>query len=216
MLIIHDYETPSPKRWHLVISGMRNSWESWQKGDSVYEQYHYERIFALGEADKALANRLIKAGSDHSKFARQLDVCVDISAPSYWFREFDTYKIGTTANSTSQMHTVGKHPFAADMFSFEDLPEAYQWRMLQHLNILRDEWITAGKRKGPDATEWRAMLQAIPDSWMYRRCLTLNYQVLRAIYTSRKNHRLSEWREWCAWTEQLPYSELITLGVEKE
>lgn len=213
MLTIHDYDTPSAKAWWLVTTGVRNSWESWEKGDSVYtlnEPYSPD-YFKLGDADRALALRLIKAGADHSKFMRQLPVVIDVTGPSYWFREVDTYHIGVVANSTSQMHVLGKHPFSADMFSWEDMPEAYHWRMLQHLNILRDEWIQSGKRKGPGATEWRAMVQAIPDSWLYRRCVSLNYQVLRNMYHARKNHRLSEWRALCSWIDVLPYSELITV-----
>ncbi len=205
MLTIHDYDTPSDKTLSLVFSGVRNSWESWEKGDSILGQW-----FELGDADKALALRLIKAGPDHGKFLRQLNVVVDLTAPSYWFREMDTYSVGVTQNSTSQMHVLGKHEFSADMFSWEDMHPDCQEALLGALNAFRDMWIESGKRKGPEATEWRAMLQAIPDSWLYRRCVSLNYQVLRSMYHARKNHRLSEWRAWCSWIETLPYSELIT------
>lgn len=211
MLTIHDYDTPSAKTWSLVTTGVRNSWESWEKGDSVYGmgEPYIPNYFKMGDADKALALRLIKAGPDHGKFMRQLGVVVDITAPAYFWREFDTYGF-TTSNSTSQMHVLGKHEFSADMFSWEDMPRAYIDVVLQTLNGLRDEWIIAGKRKGPDAVFWRAMLQSIPDSWLYRRCVSLNYQVLRNMYHARKNHRLSEWGSLCAWIETLPYSELIT------
>lgn len=211
MITIHEYETPSEKCWHMVVRGVRNSWESHEKGDSEYKDvdYHDCRFF-LGAADKALAIRLIRAGADHGKFMRQLPVVLDITAPAYFWREFDTYGF-TTSNSTSQMHVLGRREFSADMFSWEDMDMDVRRDLLGSLNYLRDEWINSGKRKGPDATEWRAMVQAIPDSWLYRRCVSLNYQVLRSMYHARRNHRLSEWRAFCAWIETLPYSELITV-----
>lgn len=212
MLVVHEYETPSEGTWNMVIRGMRNSWESWEKGDSLfyYDGLRAHFRFELGTADRALCLRLIGAGADHGKFMRQLPVVFDVTAPNYFWREFDTYHIGVTANSTSQMHTLGKHPFSADMFSFEDMQEDAQHIILQNLNWLRDAWINGDKSKGPNSTMWRAMLQAIPDAWNYRRTVSLNYQVLRAMYHARRYHRLREWRDFCAWIETLPYADLIT------
>lgn len=190
----------------MVICGMRNSWESHEKSDSALGQW-----LVFGDADKALATRLVKTGADHGKFLRQLCVILDITAPAYWLREFDTYGF-TTSNSTSQMHVLGKHEFSADMFSWEDMDRPQQDMLLTVLNYSRDRWLDEGGRhKGPEAYCWRAMVQAIPDSWLYRRCVSLNYQVLRSMYHARRNHRLSEWRAFCAWIETLPYSELITV-----
>ncbi len=220
MITIHDYDTPSAKTWHLVTQGTRNSWESWQKSDSYYEQapltsggrFGAGSVFWLGEADKALLQKLINAGADHSKFMRQLPIVIDISAPNYFWVEFDTYKINTTRNSTSKMHILGKYPFDASMFSWEDIDQTNQVIMLQTLNYLRDRWIDeGGKRKGPNAGAWRAMVQAIPDSWNYRSCWSGNYQVLRNMYHARKSHRLLEWREFCQFIETLPHADLITL-----
>jgi len=209
MLRIIQHAPPSALQWEMVIEGMRNSWESWEKGDSEARYDIDGDWFDFGPADKALAMRLTRAGADHGKYLRQLPVVIDIEAPEYWWREFDQYKIGVVTNSTSQMHTLGKHPFAAAMFSFEDVPDVARITILHTLNVLRDRWIDAGRRKGPDAVEWRAMAQAIPDSWNYRRLVTLNYQVLRAMYHARKAHRLREWRDFCAWIETLPHSDLI-------
>lgn len=215
MLEIVRYEGPSDGQWLLTIGGMRNSWESWEKGDSDLRDFTFSWDFVLGENDKALALKLVKAGADHGKFMRQLPVIVDIKAPNYWWREFDTYRIGIeasdiTQNSTSMMHVLGKEEFKQEHFCFEDMPQEATEQLLSLLNTLRDRWIAAGKRKGPEQKEWRAMLQAIPDSWIYQRTVSLNYQVLRAIYHSRKNHRLSEWRTFCTWIEGLENSFLIT------
>ena len=196
MLTIEEIVPPSSAQWHFVIREMRNSWDSQPRSDSE------RNPFVLGEADAALCRKLAKAGPDHAKFMRQLPLHLVVIAPSYWWREFDTYRVGieagdVTANSTSQMHTVGREPFRADMFSFEDMDAHDQERIIAHLNVLRNHWIDCGKRKGPEARPWRAMLQAIPDSWNYRRGVSLNYANARAIYHARRNHRLREWRQFC-------------------
>lgn len=198
----------------MVIEGMRNSWESWGQIDSRYSVH--SEYFEMGANDKALCLRLIKAGSDHAKFMRQLPIVLEVKAPEYFWKEFDTYRIGVqaddvTQNSTSMMHVLGKLPFLMDMFSFEDMDKAQKETILETLNCLRDRWIDeGGKRKGPEAHCWRAMLQAIPQSWNYTRTISTNYQALRAMYHARKNHRLSEWRTFCTHLESLPYNELIT------
>ena len=208
MIAIHEYAGPSPEQMSLIINGMRNSWESWSKGDS--NLFIEADVFTLGDNDKALAQRLTKLGPDHGKYLRQIPIVVDLTAPNYFWVEVDTYKIGTTRNSTSKMHILGKEPFNESMFSWEDMNDSTKGHILVGLNYLRDEWIASGKRKGPEIATWRAMVQAIPDSWNYRCALSLNYQVLRSMYHARKNHRLSEWRYWCDFTAKLPYGELIT------
>jgi hypothetical protein len=212
MIKINNFDTPSARTWYTVIYGTRNSWESWQNIDSVYQEQ--VDTFILGNSDKLLLLKLIAAGSDHSKFMRQLPVIIDITAPEYFCKEFDTYRVSTTINRTSMMHTLGKLPFSADMFSWEDMPQILQQLTLNNLNGLRADWIESNKRKGPEATEWRAMVQAIPQSWNYRSVWSGNYQVLRNMYFARRNHRLAEWRVFTDWITTLPYSEFIT--YEKE
>lgn len=212
MLDILRTVTPSPAQWLIVIDGARNSWESWERGDSYIDA---DGIFVFGPSDRALGLKLVGAGSDHAKFMRQMPLHLDVRAANYWWREFDTYRVGVAAdeiaqNSTSMMHVVGCEPFQAEMFSLEDMDAAERDWLMDSLNVLRQRWIDAGKRKGPNAREWRALIQNIPDSWNYRRCVSLNYQAARAIYHARRNHRLSEWRTFCAAIEALPYAELIT------
>lgn len=212
MITIHEYDTPSVKTWHLAIKGIRYSWGSNDRSDSEYDGYD-GGFFTIGDQDKALMLKLIKTGNDHSKFMRQLPVIVDITAPEYWWKETDTYKISTVRNSSSMMHTLGSKPFDAGMFSWEDLSTEIiaQRNIIDQLNWLRDRWIDeGGKHKGPHATYWRAMIQAIPQSWNYHCIWSANYQVIRNMYHARKNHRLSEWREFCKWIEGLPYGDLIT------
>jgi len=216
VIIINDYHVPSYKTWHLVINGMRNSWESWEKGDSKYtfDPYGNETDeFVMGEKDKKLALNLATLAPSHGKFLRQLQVIVDFSAPEYFLKEFDTYKIGTTSNRTSMMHTLGKQAFSADMFSFEDISEDHVRKIINELNTLRDDWIWSGKKK--PSKEWRALLQAVPQSFMYHTTWSSNYQVLRDMYYWRRNHRQSEWHAWCDWIETLPYAELITAKENK-
>lgn len=216
-LIIHRYSGATADYWAIVIEGVRNSWESWEKGDSHFTNQEtldcgtrdaLQTGYYIGMNDRALCQRLVKAGNDHGKFLRQIPLALDLSAPEYWWKEFDQYKIGTTTNSTSMMHILGKQPFDESMFCFEDIQRGYIDMLIEQLNLLRDHWIDTGKRKS--SREWRAMLQGTPNSWIYRRATTLNYQVLASMYHSRKNHKLSEWRQFCEWIKTLPYSELIT------
>mgnify|MGYP003444908397 CR=1 FL=1 len=198
------FEYTKTYNWLDAIRGMRNSWESWDKIDS---DINGGSPF-IGENDYKLMIKLVKAGSDHAKFLRQILVSVDIIAPEYWWKEFDTYKVGTVANSTSMMHTLGRMPITADMFSFEDVPHDLKCSYLDLINYTRELWIASGKKK--PSPEWRAMNQLMAIGFNYRRTVTLNYQVLRSMYHSRKNHRLSEWHDFASWCETLPYSELIT------
>lgn len=188
-----------------ALRGMRNSWESWEKSDSHFD----EGFYVVGKNDLKLAMTLSKAGSDHGKFLRQILVSVDIIAPEKWWSEADTYKVGTVANSTSMMHTLGKACLVEDYFSFEDLDQDLKEEYLILLNKARDRWFDSGKKK--PSREWRQMVMLTAVGFNYRRTFTANYQVLKSMYHSRKNHRLSEWQGFCEWVESLPYSELITL-----
>lgn len=194
-----------------AIRGMRNSWESWDKSDSKYMYIGDEPspVFVIMPDDLKLAMKLSKAGSDHAKFLRQILVSVDIIAPEYWWKEADTYKVGTVANSTSMMHTLGKRPLTAEDFSFDNPSEWYVLRYLELINNVREQWIESGKKK--PSPEWRLMNQLTAISFNYRRTFTANYQVLKSMYHSRKKHRLQEWHDFADWVETLPYSELITL-----
>jgi hypothetical protein len=219
-LTIVGHVGPSPAQWDMTIRGMRNSWESHEKSDSFIDIDEYDRhpsppSFFFGPADLKLALNLAKLGADHGKYLRMLPVIVDIKAAGYWWREFDTYRVGVEAsdivqNSTSMMHVLGKEPFSSEMFCFEGVLGRDVERIIDHLNYLRDEWIAAGKRKGPEIETWRALQQAIPYGWLYQRTVSFNYQVLRSIYHARKNHRLAEWRDFCGWIATLEHSELLT------
>lgn len=194
-----------------AIRGMRNPLNSWKKMDSIFESNN----IIFGPNDLGLAQRLIKSGTDHSKFLRQIFVSMDITAPLYWWKEMDTYKVGTVANSTSTMHTIYKSSITKDKFSFDNnnLPvlgytyDVYINDVLTMCENLRKQYCTTG-----DKRYWRALIQLLPNAWDQTRTWTSNYQVLRHIYHSRKNHKLSEWHTFCEEIEKLPYSkELITI-----
>ena len=211
-LIINDYATPSAAQWQLVISGMRNSWESWEKGDSYVSS---DGDWVFGESDSRLCRQLLKAGSDHAKFARQLPLIIDIGAPDYWWRQLDQYRVGVAAddvstNSTSQMHTLGRHAITEEHIDLADVPEEARRFYLAVLNGQRERWLEAGKKKGPQATEWRGLLQLVSAGWIYRRTVATNYQAARAMYHARKSHREGEWRQFCAWLETIEHSWIIT------
>lgn len=197
-----------------AIRGMRNPKESWDKSDSywgkgtldleddVIQDFPY--TFVLGKEDWKLAMTLVRAGSDHSKFLRQIYVGLDITAPLRFWKEFDTYKVGTTANSTSTMHKLGSRPLEAKDFSWDTISV---WRegYLTHINGLIVKW-----RNNPTEDNFRMMIDDLLDSFIQTRTVTLNYEVLRGMYHNRKNHKQREWREFCEWIEKLPYSEFIT------
>lgn len=195
-----------------AIRNMRNSWESWPRIDSTEGQLNSTEInpegFVLGNADKVLAMKLVKAGSDHAKFVRQIMVSVDIVAGNEWWKEADTYKVGTVANSTSMMHKLGSRFLTAEDFSFDDGERPRVKALLEILNGFIQDWWDSGKKQG--TPEWRDMQKAMSMGFVYRRGFTCNYQVLANMYHSRKLHRLSEWHEFARWVESLPYSFLIT------
>ena len=198
--------------WEHTIRGMRNPMNSHSKSDSRFNDDTAFNI--IGDNDLSLMKKLAKAGTDHRKFMRMITVYVDITAPLYWWKEFDTYKVGTVANSCSTMHKIHEKKFTLDDFSCEHL-EAHNIKLLEQiidaLNTERYNF-NFGKQK----SQWWQMIQLLPSSYNQKRTVMLNYEVLANMYKSRKSHKLDEWREFCKWIEQLPYSELITGEFENE
>ena len=229
--------------WEHAIRGMRNPMNSWEKSDSrscgtcgdcdICIDYdncpfdHDGHKFVIGPNDLDLMMRLRNAGTDHRKFMRMITVYVDITSPLYWWKEFDTYKVGTVANSCSTMHKIHEKKFMPDDFSCEKLinsmcmeiqemevrvsPMQALLTTIECLNSYRDLY-----NKTKDKKYWWQMIQLLPNSYNQRRTVMLNYEVLANIYKSRKNHKLDEWRTFCDWIEMLPYSELITGEKEKK
>ena len=203
--------------WEAAIRGMRNPMNSWEKSDSSFEDVfedpenfhdYYMKSVEIGPNDLDLMTRLRNAGTDHRKFMRMITVYVDITGPLYWWKEFDTYKVGTVANSCSTMHKIAEKEFTLDDFSHEHLTpwnETVLLNLIVELNANREAFL---ERKSKE--DWWQMIQLLPSSYNQRRTVMLNYEVLANIYKSRKNHKLDEWHTFCDWIESLPYSELIT------
>lgn len=226
MIKIENVETMG---WRAAIRGMRNPLNSWEKSDSGWDvsipnqDKDYITVmsetfsdYELGPNDKDLMKRLRNAGTDHRKFMRMISVYVDITAPLYWWKEFDTYKVGTVANSCSTMHKIADKEFELSDFSYEHLfdvmigdVEFLPIEILDHtidcLNMCRDRYI-----KTKDKEYWWQMIQLLPSSYNQKRTVMLNYEVLANMYRSRKNHKLDEWHVLCDWIKTLPYSQLIT------
>lgn len=246
--------------WEAAIRGMRNPMNSWEKSDSFLCRevedgtcpedcsfrgkcpvYGTEDFFVLGDNDYDLMTRLRNAGTDHRKFMRMITVYLDITAPLYWWKEFDTYKVGTVANSCSTMHKIADKEFEEGDFSTEHLFDAESkdvefpiiygeehspiWSLnmtIKMLNFYRKKYLETktkpmkeeAKRAPLIKAYWWQMIQLLPSSYNQKRTVMLNYEVLANIYKSRKGHRLDEWHTFCDWIEGLPYSELIT-GKEK-
>ena len=189
-----------------AIRGMRNPKNSWDKSDSEFNTSMFE--LAIGENDYKLMTALRDAGTDHRKFMRMITVYLDITAPLYWWKEFDTYKVGTVANSCSTMHKIHANVIDTDDFSTEHLDED-SFEILEDLcnllNCCRDLFSQTKDKK-----YWWQMIQLLPSSYNQKRTVMLNYEVLANMYKSRKNHKLDEWIDFSKWIETLPYSELIT------
>ena len=193
--------------WKAAIRGMRNPMNSWDKSDSRFTDMGL--VIDIGLEDARLMKQLVQAGTDHSKFMRMINVTVDVTAPLYWWKEADTYKVGTVRNSCSTMHKISSKEFELDDFSHEHLLNEnaiYFEKTLERLNNARKKYLET-----KDKTYWWQMIQLLPSSYNQRATLQLNYAVLRNIYHSRKNHKLDEWHDFCDWIESLPYAELITL-----
>ena len=204
--------------WEAAIRGMRNPMNSWDKSDSKwcnqicidccenddgYCESERKHDFVVGKNDLRLMKQLSKAGNDHGKFLRYINVTVDITAPLYWWKEFDTYKVGTVANSCSTMHKIHAKEFTMDDFSHEHLMSGSMFqlhRVVDLLNEARDEFLATN-----DKAYWWQMIQLLPTSYNQKRTVQLNYQVLKSMYHARKNHKLDEWHEFCDWCENLPY-----------
>ena len=209
--------------WDAAIRGMRNPMNSWDKSDSKHWREtivgHEDEYRDIGRNNLTLMKKLVKAGSDHAKFMRMINVTADITAPLYYWKEFSTYKVGTVANSCSTMHTIANKGFALGDFSHEHLTPAAIATLrtvIERLNFARKEFLKGRKDSElglPSAKEyWWDMIQLLPSSYNQKRTVQLNYAVLRNMYHARKNHKLDEWRDFCSWIESLPYAELITLG----
>ena len=210
MLKIEKTVLPSPEQWEIIIEGMRNPMNSWDKSDSVVG---YDGSMILGENDHKLMTSLAKGGAVHAKYRRMIPVYLTINAPFYWWKEFETYKVGTVANSCSTMHKIHSKEFTLGDFSCEHL-NRNSMRLLEitveTLNMERENYLAT-----KDKEYWWQMIQLLPTSYNQKRTVLLNYEVLVNIYQSRKNHKLDEWHTFCDWIRELPYSELIT-GEEKE
>lgn len=248
MIKLENVVLASPEQMAFIIEGMRNPMNSWGKSDSQVcnymskgycdacekqgncATYREETDFYLGGMDEDLMQRLSNAGTDHRKFMRMMPVYVRITAPLYCWKEFDTYKVGTVANSCSTMHKIAEKEFMLEDFSTEHLndillgtfipianndhmtvspKEILERFIIPSLNHARTEFL-----ESKDKRYWWQMIQLLPSSYNQTRNVMLNYEVLANIYKSRKNHKLDEWREFCKWIETLPYSELITGGME--
>ena len=250
MLKIENFEVLG---WEHAIRGMRNPMNSWEKSDSIFVEdgeYHdicgnsgpyngtvtdTETFFEMGEKDFDLMKNLRNAGTDHRKFMRMITVYLDITAPLYWWKEFDTYKVGAVANSCSTMHKIHSKEFTIDDFSCEHLLEQkdvnvpddsccnWNWEgcgIITPINILEETIDMLNKAREMfletnDKKYWWQMIQLLPTSYNQKRTVMLNYEVLANIYKSRRNHKLDEWHALCDWISELPYSELIT-GEEYE
>lgn len=252
MIKIENVVTPSPEQWKALILGARNAMNSWEMSDSDYRpilckkcdncmSYQLERWedcekcevemktsshegFLIGPNDHDLMMRLRNTGTDHRKFMRMITVYATITAPLYWWKEFDTYKVGTVANSCSTMHKIHEKEFTLEDFSCEHLFD--DWSMENELTYGDDLCYTSKSGleticdilnhhrmmflETKDKKYWWQMIQLLPSSYNQKRTVMLNYEVLANIYKSRKAHRLDEWVEFCKWIESLPYSELIT------
>lgn len=190
--------------WEAAIRGMRNPKNSWDKSDSIYGVMGYD----LGENDLKLMETLGAAGTDHGKYLRMIAVTCDITAPLYWWKEFDTYKVGTVANSCSTMHKIHAKEFTIEDFSTEHLSSLSVYALRNLIDVMNYERKNYIACKDKDC--WWQMIQLLPTSYNQKRTVQLNYAVLKNMYHSRKNHKLDEWREFCKWAETLPYSQLIT------
>ena len=196
--------------WNATIRGLRNPMNSWSKSDSYWTHIENPETlntapfqFFLGENDLKLMKSLSKAGNDHAKFLRMINVTCDITAPLYWWKEYDTYKVGTVANSCATMHKIHKKESTLDDFSHEHLvgeAEKALNTMIEELNFARIAYIETG-----DKEYWWELIQLLPSSYNQKRTVQLNYQVLKSMYFARKDHKLDEWNTFCKWIETLPY-----------
>lgn len=222
-----------------AIRGMRNPLESWDKSDSGCKLYctedeayvekpcNYDACsgciateYMIGKNDLELAQKLIKAGSEHRKFMRQIFVATDITAPLFFFKEFDTYKVGTVANSTSTMHKLASTPITIDCFEMDDFEDVFykdkgidiSTKMIWEAICWDLEQIRQKYNETKDKRYWKELIRLLPESWLQTRTVTMNYENLLNMYHQRKNHKLSEWHKFCEWIESLPYAKELIIG----
>lgn len=211
------FERTKVYNFEEALYGMRLPMMSFHKADSKYVDDKY----VIGSNDLDLCQRLIKSGNPHDKFMRQIMVSVTITAPLYWYKEFDTYKVGTVANSSSTMHKLASTPITLECFEIDDydrdaanmgegtakdIKSVYETLFIPHLDKLRQKYLET-----KDKRYWKELVRWLPEGWLQTRTITLNYANLRAMYFQRKSHKLSEWHQFCSWIESLPYAkELIT------
>lgn len=215
------FEYTNVMNFESAFRGMRNPMNSWTQSDS-YEQTHLRDDglvnveYIIGKKDMELAKKLIKSGSDHRKFLRQIIVSVDITAPLYWWKEFDTYKVGTVANSTSTMHKIAITPILPECFAFDAVIEmsgeylnlSVQEAVCNLLENYRKEFLRTN-----DKRVWRALIQLLPESWLQTRTVTMSYENLRSMYHARKNHKLTEWSsDFSNWIKTLSYAKELIIG----
>lgn len=228
MIKLENVILASSEQMEFIIEGMRNPMNSWEKSDSgrgcddhlcgshcAFSSQWCGNTpkYVVGENDHSLMQRLSNAGTEHRKYMRMMPVYVRITAPLYWWKEFDTYKVGTVANSCSTMHKIAEKEFTLEDFSCEHLSTVslnYLRNCIEHLNFIRDVYNEDKSNKGA----WWQMIQLLPSGYNQTRNVMLNYEVLANIYRQRKDHKLDEWREFCQWIESLPYAELVT-GAEE-
>ena len=235
MIKFENTVTPSPAQWKTIVMGMRNPMNSWAASDSYITHIENPETlntadfeFVLGEKGAELMRKLADLGPVHGKFMRMIVVYVDITAPLYWWKEFDTYKVGTVVNSCSTMHKIHAKKFTLEDFSCEhrssddmliDDEFAHYANAatdchidtIQLLNAYREKYLETG-----DKNDWWQMIQLLPSSYNQKRTIKLNYEVLRNIYKYRKDHKLDEWHDFCYWVEGLPYNDILITGGEEK
>lgn len=227
MIKLKNVVLVSSEQMKFIIEGMRNPMNSWEKSDShicrqdgsFCMECEHKNDYCLGENDLSLMQRLSNAGPEHRKYMRMMPVYVRITAPLYWWKEFDTYKVGTVSNSCSTMNKIAEKEFTLDDFSCEHILNDHSYladdgqligELLLLLNGAREDFLETKDKK-----HWWHMIQLLPSSYNQTRNVMMNYEVLANMYHSRKNHKLDEWREFCKWIEKLPLSDLITHNAEK-
>lgn len=201
-----------------AIRGMRQPLQSHSKSDSYWgNDEGCLESYVIGKNDLELAQKLIKAGSEHRKFLRQIFVATDITAPLYWWKEFDTYKVGTVANSTSTMHKLASTPITIDCFEMDDFEDCKDDSNV-YVSAIWAEGITRLEKlrqtylETKDKRYWKELIRLLPESWLQTRTITMNYENLLSMIHQRKNHKLTEWHKFCEWVESLPYAKELIIG----
>ena len=218
-------EKPEVFGWEAAVRGLRNPMNSWSISDSCWDirrdKVEIEVFYRIGAHDLKLMRSLAKAGDDHAKFLRMIHVQADITAPLYWWKEYDTYKVGSTANSCSTMHKIHSKPIEVSDFSVDDLAFDDMGIYVSVADMFRGvaydcELLRRKYLETKDKRYWKALIQLLPQGYNQKRTVDLNYQVLAHMYFARKNHKLDEWHEFCAWVEGLPYFKEIVVQEDND